>query len=167
MDRKEVNEGIYRCLQEIGVLLDDGDRGVMREAELTPAHFNLLRLLREDLDRVGRTITRLAELSLCTRGNVTRLVQRLVEAGLVDVRSDQSDQRLVRVFLTKLGARRLATAEQAHAELNAERLGGFADHEIADLLSRLTTLAEHLRKHLADGHPNTQAPTTQKSARPH
>lgn len=150
MDRGELNGRVYRCLQEIGVLLDDGDRGVMREAGLTPAHFNLLRLLERGPDATGRTITRLAELTLCTRGNVTRVVQRLVEAGLVEIRSDRSDQRLVRVFLTELGAERLAVAEQAHARLNADRLAAFADDEIADLLSHLTALSERLRKHLAE-----------------
>jgi MarR family 2-MHQ and catechol resistance regulon transcriptional repressor len=151
VDRAELNERAYRCLQEISVLLDDGDRGVMRDVGLSPAHFQLLRLLEQGPNATGRTITRLAELTLCTRGNVTRVVQRLVEAGLVEIRSDRSDQRLVRVFLTELGANRLAAAEQAHARLNADRLGEFADEEIIDLLSHLTALTQRLRKHLAEG----------------
>lgn len=150
MDRRDLNERVYGLLQEIGVLLDDGDRGVMRDAGLAPAHFNLLRQLDRGRDATGRTITRLAELTLCTRGNVTRMVQRLAEAGLVEIRSDPSDQRLVRVFLTELGAQRLAVAERAHERLNAERFGEFTDEEVADLLSHLTTLSQRLRKHLAE-----------------
>ncbi|NUT37132.1 MAG: winged helix-turn-helix transcriptional regulator [Hamadaea sp.] len=177
MDRDELNERVYQCLQEIGVMIDDGDRGAMRDAGLTPAHFNLLRRLdRSPLDPVsagqapgepggrgagpsgtvsgpdatGHTITRLAELTLCTRGNVTRLVQRLVDAGLVDIRSDRSDQRLVRVFLNETGAAHLAAAERGHVDLNTARFGEFTDGEAADLLDRLSALAVHLRKHLAD-----------------
>jgi MarR family 2-MHQ and catechol resistance regulon transcriptional repressor len=150
VDRRDLNERVYGLLREIGVLLDDGDRGVMRDAGLSPAHFNLLRQLDRGPDATGRTITRLAELTLCTRGNVTRVVQRLVEAGLVEIRSDRSDQRLVRVFLTELGAQRLAVAERAHERLNAERLGEFTDEEVADLLSHLTALSQRLRKHLAE-----------------
>ena len=141
---------MYWCLREIGVLVDDGDRGIVRDTGLTPTHFNLLRLLEKGPGGAGRTITRLAEMTLCTRGNVTRLVQRLVEAELVEVRSDRSDQRLVRVFLTQLGTARLKAAERAHHRLNADRLREFADDEIDDLLSRLTTLAQRLGKHLAE-----------------
>jgi DNA-binding MarR family transcriptional regulator len=149
VDRAKLNENAYQCLQEIGVLIDDGDRGVMREVGLSAAHFQLLRLLEFGPHATGRTITRLAELTLCTRGNVTRVVQRLVEAGLVELRSDRSDQRLVRVVLTEIGVQRLAAAEQAHARLNADRFGEFADKDIADLVSHLTALSERLRKHLA------------------
>jgi DNA-binding MarR family transcriptional regulator len=150
VDRAELNDSVYRCLQEISVLTDDGDRGAMREVGLSPAHFQLLRLLEYGPQVTGRTITRLAELTLCTRGNVTRVVQRLVEAGLVELRSDRSDQRLVRVVLTKIGVQRLAAAEQAHARLNAARFEEFADKDIADLVSHLATLSARLRKHLAD-----------------
>lgn len=150
MDRDELNERVYQCLQEIGVMIDDGDRGTMRDAGLTPAHFNLLRRLDSGPDATGHTITRLAELTLCTRGNVTRLVQRLVEAGLVDIRSDRSDQRLVRVFLNEAGAEQLAAAERGHIGLNAARFGELTDDEVADLHERLSGLAVHLRKHLAD-----------------
>jgi len=149
VNRKAANDRVYRCLQEIGVLIDDGDRGIMRDQGLTPTHFNLLRQLETRSDADGCTITRLAELTLCTRGNVTRLVQRLLEAGLVAVRSDSADQRLVRVVLTELGADRLAAARRAHAKLNAARLGEFHDDEIGDLLSRLEALTECLRRPLA------------------
>jgi DNA-binding MarR family transcriptional regulator len=149
MNRRAVHERVYSCLQEIGVLLDDGDRGIMRDEGLTPTHFNLLRQLGTRSNADGCTITQLAELTLCTRGNVTRLVQRLVEAGLVTVRSDSADQRLVRVELSELGADRLAAAKRAHAKLNAARLGGFHDDDISELLSRLEALADGLRRHLA------------------
>ncbi|NUR94874.1 MAG: MarR family transcriptional regulator [Kribbellaceae bacterium] len=148
MNRADLAERICQTVQEIGVLLDDGDRGAMRAAGLTPAHFNLLRQLEPDR-RTGRTVTRLAELTLCTRGNVTRLVQRLVEAGLAEIRPDPRDQRLVRVYLTPLGAARLATAETERAELNAARFAEFGDPAAADLLDHLTGLVQHLRKHLA------------------
>jgi DNA-binding MarR family transcriptional regulator len=150
VDREELNNRIYRCLQEITVLLDDGDRAAMRDAGLTPTHFNLLRVLESGPEAEGLTITRLAELTLCTRGNVTRVVQRLVEAGLVEIRSDRSDQRLVRVRLTEFGADRLDAAEHAHSQLNSDRLGDIGEDEIADLLARLTALTGHLRNHLAD-----------------
>ncbi len=150
MDRDELNERICRCLQEIGVLLDDGDRGAMQHAGLTPTHFNLLRQLDHDPEAPGRTISRLAELTLCTRGNVTRLVQRLLEAGLVQVRSDRSDQRLVRVQITALGIERMAAARHRHIDVNSARFGELGDSVAADLLDTLTGLAQQLRKHLAE-----------------
>lgn len=149
MDRDELNERVYQCLQEIGVMLDDGDRGVMRDAGLTPAHFNILRHLESGPDATGLTITALARRTLCTRGNITRLVQRLDKTGLIELRPDPADQRLVRVFLSEAGVERLAEAERGHTELNGARFGELSHEEAANLLDGLTAVTQHLRKHLA------------------
>ncbi|MFI7135077.1 MarR family winged helix-turn-helix transcriptional regulator [Nonomuraea sp. NPDC050153] len=150
MERGELNERLYRCLQEIAVLIDDGDRGAMHGAGLTPAHFNVLRLLESGPDVAGHTITRLAELTLCTRGNTSRLVQRLVTAGLVEIRSDSSDQRLARVVLSATGAEHLAAADREHTQLNATRFGEMTDSEIAELAETLSAVSRQLRKHLVN-----------------
>lgn len=149
MDKRAgLNDAVYRRLREIVVQLDDGDREEMRRVELTPSQANLLQLL-EGPDSAGHTITKLAELTLCTRGNTTRLVQRLVEQGLVEIRGDRADQRLVRVVLTPVGVRRIEAARAAHAELNAKRFSALSDVDMSALLAQLTALAEGLRTHLA------------------
>lgn len=133
---------IYTMLQEIYVLLDDGDRRALATADLTPTQYNLLSRLQEDIEK-GHTVTELADLLLCTRGNITRLVQRMQSQNLVQVGSDSNDQRLVRVALTEEGLNRFNTARQAH-ETSLQRRIGVLDpqklDQLSDLASELSTL---------------------------
>lgn len=138
---------LYQRLQQIYVLLDDGDRRALRSVGLTPTHFTLLGFLDPER-REGRTVGRLAELMLCTRGNATRLVQRLAEAGLVRTAPDPADQRLVKVYLTATGAERLAAARDCHAQANAARFAGLSTEEVRLLHDLTGTLVGQLAKHL-------------------
>jgi DNA-binding MarR family transcriptional regulator len=144
VNRVRLEAELYRLLQEAAVVLDDGDRAVLQDAVLTPTQFNLLRQLESGPDAAGHTITGLAERILCTRGNATRLVQRLADSGLVELRADRADQRLVRVVMTKLGAQRLAEAERAHARLNADRFRALSADDLATLVATLAKVRDHL-----------------------
>jgi MarR family transcriptional regulator, 2-MHQ and catechol-resistance regulon repressor len=115
---------IYHQIQQIYVLLDDGDRRALRTSGLTPTQYNLLSRLGERADK-GVKVSELAQLLLCTKGNATRLVQRLAQQGLVEVGGDANDQRVVRVALTDEGASRLAQARQAHDQAVERRFGLF------------------------------------------
>ena len=133
---------IYNLLQEVYVLLDDGDRRALSTADLTPTQYNLLACLQEDVAK-GHTVTELADALLCTRGNITRLVQRLQSQNLVRVGSDSTDQRLVRVALTEEGLRRVEAARAAHAVSLQRRMGMLPPQklqQLSDLASELSTL---------------------------
>ena len=148
VERRKLAGRVHERLREVAVLLDDGDRGAVREIGLTPAHVILLRLLEPDAaDAAGRTITNLAERMLCTRGNATRLVQRLVEAGLVVTRADPADQRLVRVHLTAEGAERLAAARRRQADLDDRRFAELTDGQLRQLRDLLDRVADLLTAH--------------------
>lgn len=133
---------LYHRLQKIYVLLDDGDRRALATVGLTPTHYNLLRLL----DGGGRSVTQLAELMLCTRGNITRLVRRLLDAGLVRTGSDPADQRVVWVFPTPLGRDRLAAAHTVFTATNRRRFGSLPEEDVERLYELTGDLAELLTK---------------------
>ncbi len=82
---------------------------------------------------------------LCTRGNITRLVRRLVDADLVYTRSDRADQRLVWVVLTPLGRDRLVAARRVFTATNRQRFS----HLPGDDTERLYQLAGDLADQLA------------------
>ncbi|WP_448059258.1 MarR family winged helix-turn-helix transcriptional regulator [Cellulomonas hominis] len=145
-------------LQQIHVLLEDGDRRALRPIGLTPTQFTLLRCVDEGDDGSGdgSSITRLAEAMLCTRGNATRLVRRLQEQGLVSTRGDDRDQRLVRVALTDEGHGRLRQA-RAGLDVAAERRLAHLSPADLETLTRLTEeLAQALRRDLDE--PAAPAP---------
>jgi DNA-binding MarR family transcriptional regulator len=127
---------LYQRLQQIYVLLDDGDRRALRAIQLTPSQFNLLRMLGLQPGR-DMTITALSQALLCTRSNITRLVQRLEQAGLVQRSSDPADQRLVRITLSATGAQALSDAAHAHRQAVQRRLGSL-NAETQALLCRMS-----------------------------
>jgi DNA-binding MarR family transcriptional regulator len=119
-----------------------GDDRITLMALLAEAHSRLVRILHAELAesagvpltwydvlvRLGRapgghlTMTRLAgEVSL-TSGGVTRLVDRMVEAGLVERTLCPSDRRAIHVALTAAGAAKLGEATAKHLDSLQEHL---------------------------------------------
>ncbi len=66
---------------------------------------------------------------------ISGLVERTVEAGLIEKRGDPDDGRAWRLWLTAAGRRALARAKAGAAELNARLTEGFSDAEI-DVVAR-------------------------------
>ncbi len=138
---------VYNLLQELYVLLDDGDRRALSESQLTITQYSLLSRLQRDVGK-GHTVTELAEQLLCTRGNITRLVQRLQREDLVEVGSDPDDQRLVRIALTPEGHRRLEAARKAHEASLERRIGALEPQKLEQLVTLTDELANLLKQDL-------------------
>lgn len=135
---------LYHQFQKIYVLLDDGDRRVLRQAELTPSQYNLLRILK-DKTSVGHTITDIADNLLCTRGNATRMVRRLEALGLVETSDDAADQRKIRVHLSPLGEQQLKTAVSTHTTSLMQRFNSLSPktkQQLSELLSQVEQMLE-------------------------
>lgn len=134
---------LYHQLQQIYVLLDDGDRRSLQPFNLSPTQYNLLLRLGTDIES-GLTMTELANQMLCTRGNITRLVQRCQEQQLVQTGSDANDQRLVRVALTPLGLEKCRAAQMAHQTAVQRRFQALAPTDQQNLLTLTQTLVTQL-----------------------
>jgi DNA-binding MarR family transcriptional regulator len=66
---------------------------------------------------------------------ISGLVERAVEAGLIEKRGDPDDGRAWRLWLTAAGRRALTRAKAGAAELNARLTEGFSEAEI-DVVAR-------------------------------
>lgn len=153
MSNNEDKHMLYHRFQQIYVLIDDGDRRILRTVGLTPTQYNLLLQLGEHADE-GLTITALSQVLLCTRGNVTRLVRRLEQQGLVRCTSDSRDLRLVRVSLTPNGAARIDEARTLHNASIGRRFSALPEHERAALVALTQHVASALTADLeALGNP--------------
>ncbi len=139
----EDNLMLYHRFQQIYVLIDDGDRRILRNVGLTPTQYNLLLQLGEHPDE-GLTITALSQVLLCTRGNVTRLVRRMEQQGLVRCTSDSRDLRLVRVSLTLDGAARIEEARALHNASIGRRFSALPEHDRAALVALTQRVAKAL-----------------------
>jgi DNA-binding MarR family transcriptional regulator len=136
-----VNE-LYSLLQETHLLIEDGDRRVMRGFGLTPT---LLTLLTELEPTQGKRLVDLTNTVLIDASTLTRMIDRLVEAALVERTIDPGDRRAQRVFLTPTGDVLRAQALAARDAMLARRLSVLDDTEQTDLGELLQKLSAGLR----------------------
>jgi DNA-binding MarR family transcriptional regulator len=129
----------HQLFHEIYVLLDDGDRRTLAEAALTPLEFAVL----QRLDTVqGRRLTDVGNELLCVKSTITRVVDRLEAAGLVQRMPDPEDRRAQRVTLTTQGAGVRDQAVALHQNSIArrfDRLDPTEQHTLTQLLEKLRT----------------------------
>ena len=118
----------------------------LRTIGLSVPQFDLLSTLSE---REGITQSELAERLYVTKGNVSGLVDRLVEAGMVERRAIANDRRSYALHLTEHGR------ELAHEGLEAQRnyvrgtLGQLGDADIAQLDRLILAWRDAVRRDLA------------------
>jgi DNA-binding MarR family transcriptional regulator len=137
----------HRLIHDIYVLLDDGDRRVLEVTNLTPLEFAVLQ--RMDHDR-GRRLTDVGAELLCVKSTITRLVDRLEEAGLVQRTPDPDDRRAQRVILTPHGDEVRATAIALHDAAVERRMSLLAPAEQEILMDLLTKLRSGLSGDLVE-----------------
>jgi DNA-binding MarR family transcriptional regulator len=102
----------------------------LKEIGLSIPQFDLLSTLTE---QEGLSQQDLAERLYVTKGNVSGLLDRMVEAGLVERRSIPGDRRSNALFLTTKGrqlAERGIAAQRAYV---ADTLGTLGDRDLVEL----------------------------------
>ena len=113
----------------------------LRPSGLTPAQFNVLRILRGSRPK-GLASSRVAERMINHDPDVTRLIDRLVAAGLVEKQRDERDRRVVNVAITKAGLTLTEQASKAvrlRLESEMDFLGERQLNALADLLEKVRT----------------------------
>lgn len=108
------------------------------EFDITLARFDLL----AQLDRAGDGLTMgaLSQRLMVTNGNVTALIDRLVNEGLVTRRADPDDRRAQIVELTRQGRRAFERMSAAHAEWITGLFAGLDRPELESLYTSLAKL---------------------------
>jgi DNA-binding MarR family transcriptional regulator len=110
--------------------LSNGIAAELREIGLSIPQFDLISTLGE---REGITQGELAQRLYVTKGNVSGLVDRLVEAGLVERRAIPGDRRSHALHLTEKGRDHAARGIAAQRAFVARTLGRLPDADVAEL----------------------------------
>jgi DNA-binding MarR family transcriptional regulator len=111
----------------------------------------------------GRTHGELAERLHVQPATITKMLQRMQEAGFVQRRRDTEDQRVSRVYLTATGREIQERVQQVWRQLEDEALAGFTLEE-RDLLRRfLVQIRDNFGRVHACSHPGKHAGKTQGS----
>ena len=104
---------------------------LLKDNGLTEPQYNVLRILRGAgeplpcLEVAGRMVTRLPD--------ITRLVDRLVDAGLATRSRCEEDRRVVFIKLTRKGANLLGKLDEPVLDLHRGLLGHMSRQELQDL----------------------------------
>ncbi|MBI1388183.1 MAG: MarR family transcriptional regulator [bacterium] len=125
-----------------GKLLEKEAYRILRPLGLTDSQFNMLMLLKYQSENQESDQTRLGDMLLVNRSNVTGLIDRMEQAGWVERTADAKDRRVNRVRLTKAGAELLEKAEKVYLERIDAIMNDFSENEI----NRLCRALEKVRR---------------------
>lgn len=103
--------------------------------DVTLPRFDLM----AQLDKVpeGMTLSDVSRRMMVSNGNVTGLVERLVESGHLDRRTSESDRRIQLISLTKLGRSEFRKMAEEHETWIAEVFGDLSPKDVRDLMRLL------------------------------
>ncbi|MBX9841132.1 MAG: MarR family transcriptional regulator [Xanthobacteraceae bacterium] len=117
--------------------------------DITLPRFDLL----AQLDRApnGMTLGELSQRMMVSNGNITGLVDRLVEQGLIRRKPDPDDRRVQIVSLTPEGQREFRTMARVNADWVGEIFAGLTTKDIEALMPLLAKTKASARKALKNG----------------
>jgi len=129
-------EAMVSLVRTFRVVADAGDL-LFKAHGISPAQYNVLRILRGAAScGMGRNDIR--ERLISRMPDVTRLLDRMEEAGLVRRERDVNDRRCVPTYLTDRGAALLETLEEPIAALHREHFGHLSQEQLRTLIDLLT-----------------------------
>lgn len=135
------SQALYALLKEIYLILDDGDRQLFNQFNLTPSRYYALVHLGEN---PGLSLSELSGRMLCDKSNATRIMKGLEAEGLAIRRPHESDGRAIRLYLTEKGEQLRQQAVTAHSRYNHGRLQSVTNGDGEALLGNLAQLKRSL-----------------------
>ena len=134
-------------LLELGLLVKAGQRELERRANDAMRPLGLTGAQADALTVIGQagplSLKELGELLIAEAGHPSRLVDRLVEAGLVERRAAGDDRRRVELSLTARGRaldRKVRAARESLLDLGRQLIG---DRDLAPALELLRDLVQY------------------------
>ena len=122
-------------------LLSDGFEQVLKPYGISLAQYNVLRIL-GGAEPEGLCRNELRDRMLSRMPDVTRLLDRMEEAGLVTRTRDAADRRLVSTRITGEGRRLLADLDPVVADEHRRRLGHLGEAQLETLVKLLERVRE-------------------------
>jgi len=120
--------------------LQRGFNELFKAHDLSPAQYNVLRILR-GAGPEGLTCGGVSQRLIQHDPDVTRLLDRLEKRALIERHRDQKDRRVVRTAITPGGLELLALLDEPVDVVHEQQLGHLSESQ----LKELTTLMEEAR----------------------
>jgi len=136
---------LYGLINEIYLILDDGDRRLLNDFNLSSTRFYALVHIGE---QPGISSSQLSQLLICDKSNATRVIKGLEAEGLVIRQPHETDGRSLRLYLTETGQALRDQAIEAHQRYNHNRFVELPPDEQESLTEGLQILKRSLRHSL-------------------
>jgi len=138
-------EEINTTLVTSQLLMNDSDERFFERFKLgTTRYYTLIHLEQSP----GLTLSDLSHRLLCTKGNLTRILRNMDQAGLLERHIDTQDGRVVHLALTSKGMDLLTSARNAYQGFLQQRYSGLELYEIDSLQRICSRLNRHLESNL-------------------
>ena len=134
---QEAYLNLWRTYDRLRMLEDE----LFARHELTAQQYNALRLLRAEHPSALPTLV-LAGKLVSHAPDITRLVDRLEERGLVARQRLADNRRVVQVGITEAGLALLKELDQPVRECHRKQLGHLSDRELKSLVDLLRSARE-------------------------
>jgi DNA-binding MarR family transcriptional regulator len=138
--------GLYGRLFRLSHLSDDALSKGLASYELQPGWFDLLAALRRAGAPYELNPTRLMHATLLSSSGMTKRLDRMESAGLIERHRDPHDRRGTLVRLTRRGKRVIDAAVGTHVENERRLLGPLSAEQRRTLDALLRTLLIHLEQ---------------------
>ena len=115
-----------------------------RHGSVPLAHWRVLLILHDNLATTQKDIVERAEFD---KGQVSRIVERLVNEGLLVSESDSEDKRVLNLHLTNAGREMMSRLIPVMRQRRSHLISPFSDEELAtlfDFLNRLDSVSGKL-----------------------
>jgi len=148
--RKDILDSIATDLLSVPPLIFRGiGRKLLKTAlgsvdmDISPLQFGVMKLLKE----TGTLhIAEIGERLQVSRAQMTHVVDKLVDLGIVERKMDATDRRTTNIVLTAKGEATLEEHSILIRKATKETLSGLTDKELADLSDSLQKLQEILTR---------------------
>ena len=128
-------------LQRTADVLMRGVAEALKAADLSPTQYNVLRILK-GAGAPGLACREIGERMVTRDPDITRLLDRMEESGLVARSRDEKDRRVVTAKITEKGAKLAKQMEQPLLDLHRRQFGHLGARKLRALVECLESVRE-------------------------
>jgi DNA-binding MarR family transcriptional regulator len=145
---QEIQQRVFKSVKQKVVLnvlytanwLKTNQIPLFKQHGISPEQYNVLRILRGQKENaIG--VNKIQERMLDKNSNASRLIDKLLEKGLVDRKGCKSDRRQVEIFITPKGMELLALLDEV-ISIQEQQMINLSDNDaeqLNELLNKLRT----------------------------
>ncbi len=133
---RRIEDETFVNIQRTADALMQGVTAMLKPMGLSPTQYNVLRILR-GAEPDGLACREIADRMITRDPDITRLLDRLEDRGLVARSRDRKDRRVITARITEKGLRLLDKLDGPVAAVHVDQLGHLGDEKLRSLIELL------------------------------